>query len=745
MTGINDAMDIDSPVASTSNQASHLITPVAPFPSHVPSTSLFAQSNASSPAPAPRQSMTLVQNGQAARIPRTGYIYDPLMMLHCMEGYIPTAEDVKDAGEGHPEDPMRIKRIFTRLVENGLIRRMKRLEFQQVRFDQVMLVHSEEMWDKVQATEHLGDEEAIELREYYEQLSLYVCPETAHCARLSAGGVIQACRSVCSGEVKNAFAIVRPPGHHAEPNEHMGFCFFNNVAVATREMQREGLAKKVLILDWDVHHGNGTQRAFYEDGDVLYMSLHRHEGGTFYPNSDFGSLNMVGTGAGLGKSVNVPWPGPGFGDGDYIYAFQRIIMPIAYEFDPDLVIISAGFDAAEGDSLGQCHVSPTAYGHMTHMLSSLAGGKLVVALEGGYNLHAISNSALAVTRVLLGEIPPALGKVPKASEAATEVVWQVAKEQSKYWKTIDVKACEPPELHTTAEGTPAVYNIADLLKVHRAHWMFERHNLYQVPLASPDLEAAFSGQVICNEGVYEAGRKGVLVVFAHDFGNLRVEIEGARSTNVHMTNSYLLDTTDALVSWVQRQGYNLIDINVLRQLPTTYPAGPQMISKKGAKLETTLLKYVWDNYIELSEAEKVVFIGHGSACHALMDLVNERMVETKVKAVIQVAGLHSLVRPTPSDLDKLKWFKSINQIYVPAEHVLLDDEKVKRRLGDAVFTSQKAKVVDVLNESLPQIKQFVHEKLGDMAEVEVPSASGAGEGSGPGLGLTNGANGHPAE
>ncbi|KIR69589.1 histone deacetylase 6/10 [Cryptococcus bacillisporus CA1873] len=686
-----NAMDIDTPpIASTSaQQLTSVQTPIHTTPV-----------------------TTMSMPGAAARIARTGYIYDPLMMLHCMEGYMPTAENVMDNGDGHPEDPMRIKRIFTRLAEQGLIRRMKRLDFEEVTFEQVLLVHGEEMWDKVQATELLTDQQIQDTKEYYDQLSLYVCRETAHCARLSAGGVIQACRSVCKNEVRNAFAIVRPPGHHAEPNEHMGFCFFNNVAVATREMQREGLAKKVLILDWDVHHGNGTQRAFWHDGDVLYMSLHRHEGGTFYPNGDFGSLNMVGDGEGVGKSVNIPWPGPGFGDADYIYAFQRIIMPIAYEFNPDLVIISAGFDAADGDMLGQCHVTPAAYGHMTHMLSSLAGGKLVVALEGGYNLRAISDSALAVARVLLGEIPPELG-ILRASQAATEVVYQVALEQSKYWECIDVKACEPPEVIELENGTSPVYTIPDLLKIHRAHHMFTKHQLYQIPLASQELEAAFGGQIICNENMYEVGEKGVLVVFVHDFGNLRVENDGARSTNIHLANSYLLDTSDAVVSWIKTRGYNIIDVNILKQLPTEYPEGPKMIVKQANDMESKLMKYIWDNYIELSECEKVVFIGHGTGCQAIMDLVNARDVEFKVKAVVQVAGLHSLVRPNPSNKEKLSWFKQCNQIYVPAEHVVLGDEKVKRRLGDAVFTSQKAKVVDVLNDVLPRIKAFVESKVED--------------------------------
>lgn len=153
---------------------------------------------------------------------------------------------------------------------------------------------------------------------------------------------------------------------------------------------------------------------------------------------------MVGEAPGLGKTVNIPWPGPGFGDADYLYAFQKIVMPIAYEFAPDLVIISAGFDAAEGDELGQCLVTPPAYGHMTHMLCALAGGKVVVALEGGYNLDAISHSSLAVAQVLLGETPPELPAL-QASEVATEVVHQVARVQSRYWKSIDVKACGPPE------------------------------------------------------------------------------------------------------------------------------------------------------------------------------------------------------------------------------------------------------------------------------------------------------------
>lgn len=186
-----------------------------------------------------------------AYMTRTGYVYDPLMMLHCNDGYTPTS-DSNTSGDGHPEEPMRIKRIFQRLAENGLIRRMKKLEFGEATFAQIIQVHSDELFQKVESTEMMDDDFIQNSKHYYEQLSLYVCRETAQCARLSCGGVIKACEAVCSGEVRNAFAIVRPPGHHAEPDQHMGFCFYNNVAVATREVQRLGMAKKILILDWQV-------------------------------------------------------------------------------------------------------------------------------------------------------------------------------------------------------------------------------------------------------------------------------------------------------------------------------------------------------------------------------------------------------------------------------------------------------------------------------------------------------------
>ncbi|RKP13557.1 hypothetical protein BJ684DRAFT_9889 [Piptocephalis cylindrospora] len=206
--------------------------------------------------------------------------------------------------------------------------------------------------------------------------SVYLCGQSAECARLSAGGVYAACAAVLRGDVRNAFAVVRPPGHHAE-----GFCLLNNVVIATRLCQKSFGIRRVLILDWDIHHGNGTQKAFYDDPNVLYISIHRWEEGEFYPSGDDGAPWAIGQGLGRGSNVNVAWSRAGMMDSDYLLAFQTVIMPIAREFDPELVIVSAGFDSAHGDHLGGCHVSPRGYARMLTSLMTLAQGKVVVTLE----------------------------------------------------------------------------------------------------------------------------------------------------------------------------------------------------------------------------------------------------------------------------------------------------------------------------------------------------------------------------
>jgi len=309
--------------------------------------------------------------------------------------------------------------------------------------------------------------------------SIYANRETFLCATLSCGGAIEACRAVVAGAVKNAIAVIRPPGHHAESHMPSGFCFFNNVCVAARVCQKDfpDLCRKILILDWDVHHGNGCQEIFYDDPSVLYISIHVYMNGNFYPSSDAGDHLHCGAGNAYGMNVNVPWTIYGMTDADYIHAFQEVVMPIAQAFNPDLVIVAAGFDAADGDELGKCHVTPAGYSQMTHMLMSLANGKVAVCLEGGYNLRAIAKSALAVTQTLMGEPPQRLDENLKVSATAVKDVAMVKRQQSKYWKSLF-----PRETIDTLNPEFMPERLHDVLREWQSKVLFDQFQMLPLPI-----------------------------------------------------------------------------------------------------------------------------------------------------------------------------------------------------------------------------------------------------------------------
>jgi len=260
--------------------------------------------------------------------------------------------------------------------------------------------------------------------------TFFTIRESAMAASLAAGSVIELTSRVVTGELRNALAITRPPGHHCEEANANGFCLLNNVALAARVAQQRHGLKRVLVLDWDIHHGNGIEHMFENDDSVLYVSLHRFGNG-FFPGT--GDVRDAGKGAGRGFNLNIPWLTGGIGDADYVAAFQRLIMPIAHEYAPELVIVAAGFDSGAGDPLGGCDVTPRGFAQMTAMLNMLAGGRLVVCLEGGYNLDTIATSTEAVARVLLGASPdaaPSLVAQP-AAEAAIAAALTV---HANYWK-----------------------------------------------------------------------------------------------------------------------------------------------------------------------------------------------------------------------------------------------------------------------------------------------------------------------
>ncbi|KAF9148901.1 Histone deacetylase 4 [Linnemannia schmuckeri] len=273
-------------------------------------------------------------------------------------------------------------------------------------------------------------------------------------AKVAAGSLITLVDQVVTGRCKNGFAIIRPPGHHAEEDEAMGFCFFNNVGVAVNlTLSRYPLTvQKILIIDWDVHHGNGTQQIFYENPNVLYISLHRWDNGHFYPFT--GAPDECGEEAGEGTNVNIAWSsygrGQAMGDVEYIAAFWYVLLPIARQFGPDLVMVSAGFDAADGHAanIGGYTVSPQGFAILTRLVQTLAGGRVILSLEGGYEFEPLALSATACLEELLPHsLLPATAPTRafpfasfqgtlnsvKPNAMAVSSLHQVLKYQQKYW------------------------------------------------------------------------------------------------------------------------------------------------------------------------------------------------------------------------------------------------------------------------------------------------------------------------
>jgi acetoin utilization deacetylase AcuC-like enzyme len=301
---------------------------------------------------------------------------DPLFLQH-------------DPGHGHPESPARLQRVLGALASTpvgGTVMAAPR----SATGEELASVHTPEL------LAYLG-----RLSGHQAQIDpdTQVSPDSVDAARLAAGASAQAVEEVMAGRARNAFALVRPPGHHAEPGRAMGFCLFNNVAVAAEAGRRLG-AERVLVLDWDVHHGNGTQAAFYSRRDVMYQSVHQFP---YYPGT--GAAPEVGVGEGEGYTLNVGLPG-GNSDADYGMIFEELFLPVAEAYRPQLILVSAGFDPHHHDPIGGMDVTERGFAAMCASMKSLAervcDGRLVLLLEGGYSLEGLSQSVHACVEVLAG-------------------------------------------------------------------------------------------------------------------------------------------------------------------------------------------------------------------------------------------------------------------------------------------------------------------------------------------------------
>ncbi|KDR16176.1 Histone deacetylase 4, partial [Zootermopsis nevadensis] len=347
----------------------------------------------------------------------TGLAFDSLMLKHaCICG----------DNSSHPEHGGRLQSVWARLMETGLVQRCDRVRSRKATLEEIQACHSE-AHALLFGTNPLNRQKLDVSKLSQLPIKSFVrlpCGgigvdsdttwnelHTAPAARMAVGCVVDLAFKAATGDIKNGFAVVRPPGHHAEASQAMGFCFFNSIAIAARLLQQRLDVQRILIVDWDVHHGNGTQQMFYDDPRVLYLSIHRHDDGNFFPGT--GGPTECGVGEGVGFNVNLAWSGglaPPMGDAEYLAAFRTVVLPIAKEFAPDIVLVSAGFDAAAGHAapLGGYKVSPACFGHMTQQLLKLADGKVILSLEGGYDLPSICDSAQECVRALLGDEPSPL-------------------------------------------------------------------------------------------------------------------------------------------------------------------------------------------------------------------------------------------------------------------------------------------------------------------------------------------------
>jgi acetoin utilization deacetylase AcuC-like enzyme len=319
------------------------------------------------------------------------------------------------APPGHPERAERLAAVASAI--DARRERLSALPARPATADEILAVHPRSHLDAIETAARRAPTRL--------DPDTYVSPASYDVALLAAGGAIEAARAVARGEAQGALAAVRPPGHHAEAQRAMGFCLFNNVAIAARALRRDGVGR-VLILDWDVHHGNGTQRLFEDDPDVLYFSTHQFP---FYPGT--GDLGEAGRGKGLGATVNVPLP-PGCGDLEYVGVLRRLLVPVAFSFRPDVVLVSCGFDAHRDDPLASMEVTQSGFAEMTRIVRALGddlcGGRVAFVLEGGYAPRGLAEGTAAVLDELLVPTPPGLGSAPDPSPGSTlaRVVGSVA-------------------------------------------------------------------------------------------------------------------------------------------------------------------------------------------------------------------------------------------------------------------------------------------------------------------------------
>ncbi len=320
----------------------------------------------------------------------TAYVYHPIYLEHDQPG--------------HPENARRLERILRTLEQEEILGDLRLLEPRPASEQELLNVHTPQHIERIR---QLADQGGGHM-----DPDTYVSPGSYDAAAMAAGGLIEAVDHLLEGELRNGFALVRPPGHHATATRAMGFCLFNNVALAARSALQDERVERVLIGDFDVHHGNGTQDIFHDDPDVFYFSAHQYP---YYPGT--GAKTEIGSDAGEGTVLNVPLP-PGVGDSGFARIVEELVWPLAERFGPSLILVSAGYDGHWDDPLAHMRLSLTGYASLQRQLVKLAdhicGGRILFTLEGGYHLKALAYGVLNGFLALLGEdsVVDPLGPAP---------------------------------------------------------------------------------------------------------------------------------------------------------------------------------------------------------------------------------------------------------------------------------------------------------------------------------------------
>ncbi|NWV92572.1 HDA10 deacetylase, partial [Machaerirhynchus nigripectus] len=353
----------------------------------------------------------------------TALIYDEEMTTHKLLWSDPICDI---------EVPERLSSSYEQLKSYHLVERCVHVPAREGSEEEILLVHSLEHLEVAKSTQTMNEEELKRVSENYD--AFFFHPSTYRCARLAVGAALQLVDAVMSGKVHNGMALVRPPGHHSQRSAANGFCLFNNVAIAAEYAKLKYGLQRILIVDWDVHHGQGTQYIFEEDPSVLYFSWHRYEHQEFWPALKESDYDAIGLGKGKGFNINLPWNKVGMGNSDYLAAFFHVLLPMAFEFDPELVIVSSGYDSGIGDPEGQMNATPEVFAHLTHFLMQLANGKLCVILEGGYHLKSLGESVCMTVKTLLGDPVPQITGEMAPCLSAVESIQNVRAAHKPYWK-----------------------------------------------------------------------------------------------------------------------------------------------------------------------------------------------------------------------------------------------------------------------------------------------------------------------